>query len=247
MVADQIIDHVVTLISLGKIFLGVIDRVVSADRFHQIDIARAANGGHLCAKRLRDLHDKSADAAGRAVDQDFLSGLNVSLVAKTLQCGDTGDRNRAGLFECNVGRFHHDRSIGLDANVIRHCAVLRAENFVVWFEVCDIFPNYLNDTGEIGPESDVFGLAHPSHWTHRPPASDQVAVNRIHRSRADSDENFIVFRCRFFQVAELKITDAIFAIHDSFHGITRGSSVAIAVVSRHPIGDEQTANEHDQD
>ena len=43
MVADQIVDHVVTLIGLGKIFLGVIDHVISADRFHKIDIARAAN------------------------------------------------------------------------------------------------------------------------------------------------------------------------------------------------------------
>ena len=84
MVADQIIDHVVTLISLRKIFLGVIDHAISANRFHKIDIARAANAGDLCAKRLRDLHGKRAHAAGRAVDQNFLSGLNVSLVAETL-------------------------------------------------------------------------------------------------------------------------------------------------------------------
>src|SRR5438552_2725222 len=85
MVADQIIDHVVMLVSLRKIFLGVIDHMISADRFHKIDIVSAANAGHLCAERLGDLHRESADTARRAVDQNFLSGLNVSLVAKTLQ------------------------------------------------------------------------------------------------------------------------------------------------------------------
>src|SRR4030095_711760 len=45
MIADQIVEHVVTLIGLGEIFLGVIDHVVGADRFYKIDIARAANGG----------------------------------------------------------------------------------------------------------------------------------------------------------------------------------------------------------
>src|SRR5438105_11176451 len=87
MIADQIINHVVMLIRLRKIFPGVIDHVISADRFHQIDVARAANAGDLGAECFRDLDGKSADAARRAVDQNFLSGLNVSLVAETLQGG----------------------------------------------------------------------------------------------------------------------------------------------------------------
>src|SRR5207237_2554619 len=96
MVADQIIDHVVMLIRLRKIFPGVIDHVIGADRFHKIDIPRAADSSYFCAECFRDLDGKSADAARRAVDQNFLSGLAVSLVAETLSRCDSGDRHRPG-------------------------------------------------------------------------------------------------------------------------------------------------------
>src|SRR3984893_9822402 len=179
MVADQIIDHVVTLISLSKIFFCVIDNAISADRFHKIDIARAADSSHVCAERLRDLDGESANAARRAVDQNFLSGLNVSLVAKTLQCGEAGDRNRARLFECDVVWFHHGRPIRFHADVIRYRPVLRAKNFVAWLEVCDIFSNCLDDTGEIGSKAGIFWFAQPAHWTYQPTPSDHVAIDRI--------------------------------------------------------------------
>src|SRR5207245_10081820 len=143
-----------------------------ADRFHKIDIARAADSSHFCAERLRDLDGESANAARRPVDQNFLSGLNVSFVAQTLQRSDSGDSDRAGLLERNVGRFYHDRAVGLGANVIRHRSVLRAENFVAWLEIGYIFPNCYDDAGEIGPESRVLGLTHPAHRPHRPRASN---------------------------------------------------------------------------
>src|SRR5207249_2802103 len=250
MITDQIVDHVITLIGPGKIFLGVIDHVINSDRADKIDIARAANAGHFCAERFRDLHRESANASGRAVDQNFLSGLNVPLVPETLQRCDSGDSDRAGWLERNVDRFQHDRAIRLDANVIRHRSVLRSENFFARFEVHYIFSNCLYDTGEISSESGVLGLAHPGHWTHRPRASDQVSIDRIDRGRADADENFVVVRRGLFKLAELKILDAVFAIHDSFHGITRGSSVAIAVVSGTPVSDEaeqETDEQQNQD
>src|SRR2546423_15583533 len=177
MVPDQIVDHVVTLIGLSKIFFCVIDHAIGADRFHKIDIARAANSGDLSAERLRDLDGESADAARRAVDQNFLSALNVSLVAKTLQCGEAGDRNRARLFECDVVWFHHGRPIRFHADVIRYRPVLRAKNFVAWLEVCDILSNCLDHTGEIGSEAGIFWLAHAADWAYQPSASDHVAID----------------------------------------------------------------------
>ena len=130
MVADQIVDHVVMLIGLGEIFFGVIDHVIGADRFHKIDIARAANSRDVCAERFRDLNRESANSSGCAVDQDFLSGLNVPFVAQTLQCRQRGNGDRTRLFECDVARFGNNRTLGLDANVVRHGPVLRAEDFV---------------------------------------------------------------------------------------------------------------------
>src|SRR5437588_8836989 len=67
MVPDQIVDHVITLIGLRKIFFCVIDNAIGADRFHKIDITRAADSSHVCAERLRDLDGESANAARRAV------------------------------------------------------------------------------------------------------------------------------------------------------------------------------------
>ena len=83
--------------SLGEIFFGVINHVIGADRADKIDIARAANAGHFRAERFRDLHRESADAAGRTVHQDLLTGLNVTFVAETLQRGDGRDWNRSRL------------------------------------------------------------------------------------------------------------------------------------------------------
>ena len=179
MVADQIINHVVTLIGLGEIFFGVIDHVIGADRFHKIDIARAANSRDLRAERFRDLNRESTDAAGRAVDQNFLSGLNVSFVAQTLQCRQPGNGDRTRLFECDVAWFHHDGAIRLDADVIRHGPVFCAENFVAWLEVRYIFSNCFDDAGEVGAEARVLRLAHSTHWPHQPAAPDRVSVDRI--------------------------------------------------------------------
>src|SRR5438876_12438846 len=106
MVPDQIVDHVVTLIGLSKIFFCVINTTVGADRFHKIDTARAADCSHFYAERLRDLDSESANAARCAVGQNLLSGLNLPFVAPTLQCGEPGDCDWPRLLECNVGRFH---------------------------------------------------------------------------------------------------------------------------------------------
>ena len=53
------------------------------------------------------------------------------------------------------------------------------------------------------------------------------------------NQNFIVAGRRLFNVAELKVLDSIFAVQNCFHRAGRSCSVAIAVVSRRPIGDEE--------
>jgi len=103
MVPDQIVDHVVTLIGLSKIFFCIIDNAIGADRFTRSTLARATDSSHVCAERLRDLDGESANATGCAVDQNLLPGLDVSFVAQTLQCREPGNCDRAGLFECDVG------------------------------------------------------------------------------------------------------------------------------------------------
>ena len=55
-----------------------------ADRSHHLDVAGAANAVHLGAHCLGDLHGKGTDATGGAIDQHFLSGLNLPLITQTL-------------------------------------------------------------------------------------------------------------------------------------------------------------------
>src|SRR5439155_9216559 len=159
MVPDQIVDQIVTLIGLSKIFFCVIDNAIGADRFHKIDIARAADSSRVCAKRLRDLDGESANATGRAVDQNFLSGLNVPFVAQTLQCRERSNRNRTGLLKGDVRRLQNRGAISGDADVIGHGSSLRAENFVARFEVGYIFSNCFYGGGEVTAESVVLGLS----------------------------------------------------------------------------------------
>ena len=83
MISHIIENHIVTFLALGEIFFGVIDYVVGAERADKIEIARAADAGHICAKGFCNLDCESAYAAGRAVDQNFLPCLNLSLLAQT--------------------------------------------------------------------------------------------------------------------------------------------------------------------
>ena len=68
MISHIIEHHVVTFRALGEIFFGIIDDMIGTERFHKIDIPRAANAGHIRTQRFRDLDCKRANTAGRAVN-----------------------------------------------------------------------------------------------------------------------------------------------------------------------------------
>ena len=103
--ANIVEDHIVLLVTLREIFFCVIDHVAGAERFHKIDIARAANTGNFGAHVFCDLNRKRANAARSAIDQNFLAGLNLSVIAKSLQGGDAGDIDRRSFFERDICRL----------------------------------------------------------------------------------------------------------------------------------------------
>src|SRR5262249_26245625 len=92
-------NQVIAFSTFGEIFLGVINDPVGADGSDHVQIRGAAHAGYLCAKRLGDLHRERPDASGRAVNQDLLTGLKFSVVAKTLQRGESSDRYGSRLIE----------------------------------------------------------------------------------------------------------------------------------------------------
>jgi hypothetical protein len=64
--------------------------MIGANRPDEVHTLRAADAGHVRAKRLGDLHGECAHTARGAVDQDLLPGLDQAFVAKPLQGGQPG-------------------------------------------------------------------------------------------------------------------------------------------------------------
>ena len=84
MVPHQVENQVVTLPAPGEVLLGVINDVICADGADHLHISRTAYAGHISAERLGDLYTERTDTSRRAVNQDLLPRMNLSLVAKTL-------------------------------------------------------------------------------------------------------------------------------------------------------------------
>src|SRR5216683_4316816 len=106
MVSNEIENQVVTSSTFGEILVGVINNVICAEGSDHVHIPRTAYAGHLCAERLGDLHSERTHASGRTVNQDLVPRLNVSLVAKTLQCGECRHRYRSRLLKRHAIRLH---------------------------------------------------------------------------------------------------------------------------------------------
>src|SRR5208337_4661937 len=102
MVPNAVEDQVITLPTFGEILLGVINDVICADGSDHLDIPRTAYAGNLCAEPLGGLNSERTHASRRTVNQDLLPRPNLSLVAKTLQCGAARHRHRSRLLKRHV-------------------------------------------------------------------------------------------------------------------------------------------------
>jgi hypothetical protein len=84
---------------LREIFLRVIYHVIRTECARLIKIARAANGGDFRAERFGDLHRVGSYTTGGAVNQHFLSRLDVADVAQTMQGCDCWPAERLRLLQ----------------------------------------------------------------------------------------------------------------------------------------------------
>src|SRR5256885_10871869 len=73
-----------------------------------LEFFRAAHPGPVGFENLGDLHGKRPDATRSAVDQDFLAGLDLALIAKKLEGGRGGHTNGRGLLNSEVGGLQHE-------------------------------------------------------------------------------------------------------------------------------------------
>src|SRR5882762_2194891 len=106
MVRHEVEDHVVMLATGGEILSRVINDLICADGPDHFHIPRTANAGNFSTKYLRNLYSERTDASGGSIYQDLLARLNLSLVAKRLQGGESSHRRSSRLLKRHVVRLH---------------------------------------------------------------------------------------------------------------------------------------------
>src|SRR5216683_7734087 len=102
MVSNAVENQVVTLPTFGEILSSVINDVIRADGSDHVHIPRTAYASNIRPEPLGDLHSERTHTSRRTVNQDLLARLNLSLVAKTLQCGECRHRCRSRLLKRHV-------------------------------------------------------------------------------------------------------------------------------------------------
>src|SRR5712692_9621065 len=217
MVTNAVENQVVTFRSFGEIPLGVIDEPICADGSDHVHISSAAHPGYICAERFGDLHREGTHASRRTVNQNLLPRPNLSLVAKTLQCGERRDRYRSCLLERYVIWLHGQCRLG-SRHILGKGPTARAEHFVAWFELSYVSAHCFHLAGHIAAQAGVLWFAQPSHYANHVRPAAEEPVKWIHGSRADFDQNFIVTRGGFFNLFTLEnIGWTIVVIDNGFH------------------------------
>ena len=102
-------NQVITLPIFGEIFLSVINDLVCTNRAHHVQFPRAAHASYFSPERFGNLHRKRTHTTRRTINQNPLSWLNLSFIAKTLQGGDCRKRYGRCFLECHTGRFQRQR------------------------------------------------------------------------------------------------------------------------------------------
>src|SRR5438477_4534967 len=177
MVPNAVENQIITLPRFGEILLGVINDVICADGSDHVHIPRTAYAGDFCAERFGNLHSERTHASRRTVDQDLLSRLNLSLVAKTLQCGECRHRCRSRLLKRHVIRLHDQYGLGntcivregplgdpdSDTRTLR-VTDTHAEHLVAWFELGYVPADRFNLAGHINAQSCDLWFAQSGHY-----------------------------------------------------------------------------------
>src|SRR5262249_51144851 len=100
--ASYVDDQVVPLVLACEVLAGVVEHAIGAERTRLLDVASAADGGHVRAEGLRDLDGEGSDAARGAVDEHALARLELAVIPDPLERGQSGDPHRRGLLEGDV-------------------------------------------------------------------------------------------------------------------------------------------------
>src|SRR5258708_5783271 len=178
MVRHEVENYVVLFSIARKILSSVINDVICADGADHFHIPRTANAGNLSAKRFGDLYSERTHASGGAIDQDLLARLNLSLVAKTLQGGESRHRRRARLLKRHVMRLHRQCRLA-GARILCKRPRARAEHLVARLELRNVPADSFDLARYITPWSCDFLFGYRGQHTTEKRVSEQVVVKWI--------------------------------------------------------------------
>src|SRR6266851_6859012 len=142
-----------------------------------VDVLRAANAGHLGAECLGDLNRKRSEASRRSVDQDLLTCVDLSLIAKQLESCGCGHSDGRGSLEREVGGLHEELILP-SARVLGKGTRAPAENLIAGSKLSHVFADCLNCSGDVRSRNPVLWLAQPdchARDVRLPSHTDQVA------------------------------------------------------------------------
>src|SRR5712691_10421790 len=148
MIPSAVENQVITLPTFGEILSSVINDVIRADGSDHVHIPGTAYASDLCAERLGDLHSEGTHASRRPINEDLLPRLKVSLVAKTLQCGECRHRCRSRLLKRHAIWLHDQCRLG-STHILGKGPTARAEHLVAWFELRYVPANRFDLAGHI--------------------------------------------------------------------------------------------------
>src|SRR5262245_15321369 len=150
-------DQIVTLSILGEVFFRVINDAIGANRARDVQVPRTAYGGHLSAKGFGNLYCERTHAAARAVDENCLSRLNLSVIANTLKSRQSGNRDGSCSLERYVRRFRR-QVIFRGANVLGECASADAENFIARPKLLYGCAHCFNTPSQVAADGFILGF-----------------------------------------------------------------------------------------
>src|SRR5207245_7592485 len=102
-------NNIILLTVLSEIFLREINDVVCANRAQHVQFACSVHTGHFRPVILRELDRNGPDASACAVDQNFLSSLNVRF-SQILQSVKSADGNSRGFLVSHVDCYCYDQA-----------------------------------------------------------------------------------------------------------------------------------------
>ena len=135
--ADRVEDDVVRLAVLREVLARVVDDVVGAERPHELDVLRVADGRDLGAEVLRQLHGGGADGSGGAVDRRCSVPAAVWAFLRHARAMIAPSEAAAASSKLQAGRLVRDDAVLPHADVLRVGAASDPEDLVADLELRD--------------------------------------------------------------------------------------------------------------